>query len=68
MGLFRKRKPKPSKHTEERLELARRQYEEQQRKHEEALRTKRQLEQALAQNHIAELMYEALSERRGGRG
>lgn len=67
MGVFRKRRPKPSKLTEERLAAARKEYEEQKRKHDEALKTKASLEKALAENHIAELMFEALSARRGGK-
>lgn len=66
MGVFTRRKPpKPSKITEERLTRAEQELEEQKRKHEEAIRTKHALEEALAQNHIAQLMYEALSVRRG---
>ena len=65
MGIFTRRRPKPSKTTEERLKRARRDFEEQKRKHEEAVRQQQALQKALAQNHIAELMYEALSARRG---
>jgi hypothetical protein len=67
MGVFTRRKPAPSPQTEARLERARREYEEQKRKHAEAKKTKQSLQEALAENHIAELMFEALSAKRGSK-
>lgn len=64
MGVFKKRKPKPSSATMERLDSAKAEHDEQVRKYNEALATKRKLEQALARNHIAQLMLEALSAER----
>lgn len=68
MGVFTRRKLTPSKTTRARLARARREYEEQKKKHEEAVQMTEALQKALAENHIAQLMFEALSARRGSKG
>lgn len=67
MGVFTRRKAAPNRETRERLDRARRELEEQKRKHAEAERTKAALQVALAENHIAQLMFEALSAKRGSK-
>lgn len=53
-----------SRTTRERLDRAARDLEHQKKKHEEEMKTRQELEAALAQNHLAQLMYDALAERR----
>lgn len=64
--MFRKRKCGRSEVAERRLEKARRDLEEQKRKYDRAVQQQQDMQEALERNHIAELMYEALSGRRQG--
>lgn len=68
MNIFKRRKPSPTKTTEERLARAQQEHEEQLKKFEKEQQMQDELKERLANNHLAELMYEALSARRGESG
>lgn len=65
MPWFRRRKPCASAETIARLRVAEQDLELQKRKFEHEQRHKSELEGALARNHLAQLMLEALSTPRG---
>jgi hypothetical protein len=66
MGIFRKRrKAQPSKDAKERLEQARTDLQEQLNALPDTIDVQQRMDKILKENHIADLMFEALAVKRG---